>query len=113
MKFCPLLCLSSQAPSPSSGPSPPGGWAKPVTARPPPSRRKHGLPPVLGADARVLILGSFPGEASLAAQQYYAHPRNLFWRLLGTVIGEPLPELPYRARLAAIMEHLASGHAAR
>jgi TDG/mug DNA glycosylase family protein len=67
--------------------------------------RKHGLRPVLSRDARVLILGSFPGEASLAAQQYYAHPRNHFWPLLGAVLGEPLPALPYRGRLAALRAH--------
>ena len=64
--------------------------------------RLRGLPPVAAADARVLILGSFPGEASLAARQYYAHPRNQFWPLLGAVLEEPLPELPYRARLARL-----------
>lgn len=64
--------------------------------------RKHGLPPVLGRGTRVLILGSFPGEASLAARQYYAHPRNHFWPLVGALIDEPLAALPYRARLRAL-----------
>lgn len=64
--------------------------------------RKHGLAPVLGRDTRVLILGSFPGEASLAARQYYAHPRNHFWPLVGALVGAPLPALPYRERLATL-----------
>ena len=74
-------------------------------AAPPLPRRKHGLAPVLARDARVLILGSFPGEASLAARQYYAHPRNHFWPLVAAAIGEPLPTLAYRARLAALRVH--------
>jgi len=67
--------------------------------------RRRGLPPVLAADTRVLILGSFPGEASLAARQYYAHPRNHFWPLLAAVVGEPLSELPYADRLASLLAH--------
>lgn len=66
------------------------------------SARLCGLPPVIDRRARVLILGSFPSAASLAAQQYYAHPQNQFWRVLGAVIGQPLKDLPYAARLAAV-----------
>jgi hypoxanthine-DNA glycosylase len=65
-------------------------------------KHKRGLPPVLAPDTRVLILGSFPGEASLAAKQYYAHPRNHFWPLLGELLDAPLQALPYRDRLALL-----------
>lgn len=64
--------------------------------------RRHGLPPVLAADTRVLILGSFPSEASLAAAQYYAHPRNHFWPILAAVLAEPLVTMPYAQRLATL-----------
>lgn len=51
----------------------------------------------------MLILGSFPSTASLAAQQYYAHPQNQFWRILGAVVGQPLKEMDYAARIAAVL----------
>lgn len=51
------------------------------------------------------MLGSLPGEASLAAGRYYAHPQNAFWRLMGTVIGEDLAALDYNARLATLLGH--------
>ena len=60
---------------------------------------KRSMAPVGSRDARLLILGSLPGEASLAAQRYYAHPTNQFWRLLGSAIGEDLAGRQYHERL--------------
>lgn len=57
------------------------------------------MAPAGSSDARLLILGSLPGEASLAAQRYYAHPQNQFWRLLGGAIGKDLAGLTYDERL--------------
>ena len=50
----------------------------------------------------MLILGSFPSTASLAAGQYYAHKQNRFWRILGEILGQPLAAMDYAARQAAV-----------
>jgi hypoxanthine-DNA glycosylase len=65
---------------------------------------KLGLPPVARSNARLFVLGSLPGDASLAARRYYAHPTNQFWRLLGAAIGEDLEQLSYEERLERLAE---------
>lgn len=62
----------------------------------------QGLAPVIGRETRLVVLGSFPGVASLQARQYYAHPRNQFWPLLSALWGVDLVGMPYRARLAEV-----------
>jgi hypoxanthine-DNA glycosylase len=72
----------------------------------PPQRAptKHSFPPVVGAEPRVLVLGTLPGEESLRRQQYYAHPRNLFWPILFALFDGRL-ERNYAARLAFAVAH--------
>lgn len=65
----------------------------------------EGLAPVIDAGIRILVLGSFPGAASLAAGQYYAHPRNALWPILSALTGDDLVSLPYAERLPRLLAH--------
>jgi hypoxanthine-DNA glycosylase len=76
-----------------------------VAARAPAPGTLEGLPPVVSPDTRLLVLGSFPGVASLQAGQYYAHPRNHFWPILGALWRFDWRALDYAARLALVRHH--------
>jgi hypoxanthine-DNA glycosylase len=65
------------------------------------SNRVTSFPPLIAPGATRLILGSMPGVASLTAGQYYAHPQNAFWRIMGAVVGFDAA-LPYKDRVAAL-----------
>jgi double-stranded uracil-DNA glycosylase len=64
---------------------------------------KYSFPPVIGVSARILILGSMPGDKSLQASRYYAHPHNAFWPIMGSLLGFD-PDLDYAMRLAALQD---------
>jgi hypoxanthine-DNA glycosylase len=66
-------------------------------------QRLNSFPPVADRSARILILGSMPGQRSLDAQQYYAHPHNAFWKLMGELVGAQ-PHLPYEQRLEKLKQ---------
>jgi double-stranded uracil-DNA glycosylase len=62
---------------------------------------RTGLPPVVDDGTRVLVLGSMPGDVSLQKQQYYAHPRNAFWRIMSDLVGFEV-DSDYQVRLAGL-----------
>ncbi|HEX2286025.1 MAG TPA: DNA-deoxyinosine glycosylase [Mycobacterium sp.] len=64
----------------------------------------YGLPPIIDDGARTLILGNMPSVMSLAAQQYYANPRNAFWRITGEIFGFEADD-PYANRIATLRAH--------
>jgi hypoxanthine-DNA glycosylase len=63
--------------------------------------RVQSFPPVLCTEPKVLVLGSMPGRRSLEMHQYYAHPRNLFWLIMGKICNAG-PDLPYPERLVTL-----------
>lgn len=64
-----------------------------------------GFPPVIDGAVETLILGSFPSVASLGKAQYYGHPQNQFWRLVGAAIGAPLQEMDCESRTRTLLAH--------
>jgi hypoxanthine-DNA glycosylase len=66
---------------------------------------QRGLAPVIDGKVNVLILGSFPSPQSLEKQQYYGHPQNHFWKLMGALLDQPLYEMDYARRLPVLLEH--------
>lgn len=76
---------------------PPGGAG--------PTGAKRSFPPLIGADPRALVLGTLPGEESLRRQEYYAHPRNLFWAIVYALFGDGPPAAAYDERVQFLMRH--------
>ena len=79
-------------------PTRPGVAARAVMRRKP---HIHSFPPIAAPDAKVLILGSMPGKASLLANRYYAHPCNAFWPIMGVLHGAG-PDAPYAQRVRVL-----------
>ncbi|KAF3999598.1 DNA-deoxyinosine glycosylase [Glaciimonas immobilis] len=77
--------------------------ASPSSILKPENTSLTGFAPVIDENTRIVILGSFPGVASLAAQQYYGHPRNQFWSLLSAVLADDLVTLAYADRLTRLL----------
>ena len=64
--------------------------------------KKQGFPAVIDKNTEILILGSLPGDVSIRKHQYYGHPGNDFWRLLGSILGEDLQGMDYENRLETL-----------
>ena len=65
---------------------------------------KYSFAPITHPNARVLILGSMPGEQSLALQQYYGHPRNAFWKIIFSVLETPF-STDYEQRKSILLDN--------
>lgn len=78
-----------------------------ISSRPAPGTvaPRRGFGAVLDGQVRLLVLGSFPSPVSLAARQYYAHPSNQFWPIVGAILREPLASLAYEERLQRLLAH--------
>ena len=76
----------------------------PVDRTIPAAPAKRSFPPIVDAQARILVLGTLPGEESLRRREYYAHPRNLFWPIVFGLFGAT-PGMDYAERLAFVMAH--------
>jgi len=68
------------------------------------NNRCYSFPPIASPSAKILILGSMPGQASLDANQYYAHPRNAFWSIMHAMFGVDI-EWDYEKRCQTLTEH--------
>jgi double-stranded uracil-DNA glycosylase len=68
------------------------------------SRHDECFPPLVGKQPHTLVLGSLPGQRSLQAHQYYAHPQNAFWKIVLQLFGEPSPQ-PYTRRVKILTDH--------
>lgn len=79
--------------------------APPLPTDPAPPPRKRCFDPVVDAQTRLLVLGSLPGEKSLAVQEYYANRQNRFWTLMSEVTGVELVPLDYATRLRTLLDH--------
>jgi double-stranded uracil-DNA glycosylase len=75
------------------------------TIPPQPISRKRCFDPIINQKTRLLILGSLPGEKSLALNEYYGHRQNKFWELVGAIIDVDLRGLRYEARLETLLNH--------
>lgn len=64
--------------------------------------KKQGFPAVVDEKTEILILGSLPSDVSIRKNQYYGHPGNDFWRLLGGILGEDLQGMNYQNRLETL-----------
>lgn len=101
-----LLAVSASGEPPRLSETAPTGWNRgaPDTisaAMPAAPPRCTSFPPILGRRPRVLVLGSMPGVRSLAEQRYYAHPQNLFWRVMDELCGAG-SQLSYGKRVARL-----------